>query len=373
MAGIYIHIPYCKSKCIYCDFFSVGMVNPDFSRYIDCVIREFQYRKGELGGEDIKTLYIGGGTPSLIPVMLIDKISKAFEPLGTIEEFTIEVNPDDVTEEYADSLSRTSVNRVSMGVQSFDDEELRLLGRRHNSKGAVDAVDRLKKSGFSNISIDLIYGIPGQSLESWRKSVDMAIAMDVPHISAYGLTYEDGTRLMQMLKKGVIREAADEVYVEMFEVLCSKLREAGYEHYEISNFARPGMHSRHNSAYWDFTPYIGLGPSAHSFDGKLRRYNPVGIRKYIDSIEEKGYAYSVDGETDDELYNEWVMTRLRTSSGLDLADLRERFGDKYYKSALPVVERYRDEGCVAFDGDKVTLTEAGMLVSDMIFRDLFMV
>ena len=290
MAGLYIHIPFCKRKCIYCDFYSIAGSPDLMGGYAGALIDEFDNRKDELGGERISTVYLGGGTPSLMPAGLLSKIVSHIG-LDGVEEATIEVNPDDVAMEYVKELADMGFNRVSMGVQSFIDSELRLLNRRHDAKGARNAVDILKRCGIQNISIDLIYGIPGQTLQSWRESIDAALSLDVPHISAYNLTYEEGTRLTMMRDKGRIKEVGDELCVDMFDALSGLLSDAGYEQYEISNFSKPGMYSRHNSSYWNFTPYLGLGASAHSFDGRKRRYNPSNLREYVKLIKEKGYAY----------------------------------------------------------------------------------
>lgn len=372
MAGLYIHIPFCKRKCIYCDFYSIASSSDLMEGYACALIDEFDNRKDELGGERISTVYLGGGTPSLMPAGLLSKIVSHIG-LGGVEEVTIEVNPDDVTMEYVKGLVDMGFNRVSMGVQSFIDSELRLLNRRHDAKGARNAVDILKRCGIHNISIDLIYGIPGQTLQSWRESIDAALSLDVPHISAYNLTYEEGTRLTMMRDKGRIKEVGDELCVGMFDALSGLLLDAGYEQYEISNFSKPGMYSRHNSSYWNFTPYLGLGASAHSFDGRKRRYNPSNLREYVKLIKEKGYAYRVEEETENQLYNEWVMTRLRTKWGLDINDLGTRFGRHYEETAAEILEKYSGDGDIHIENGIARLTKKGIMISDMIFRDLFVV
>lgn len=374
MAGIYVHIPFCKRKCIYCDFFSVAFSDAAASRYADDLVSEFAVRKSELRGEKVHTLYIGGGTPSLMPIESLQKIvGNLVADVGGLEEFTIEVNPDDITPGYADSLIALGCNRISMGVQSFNDGELQLLNRRHDAAEAEEAVKLLRSAGFGNISIDLIYGIPGQSMQSWEDSVRKAIELGVEHISAYNLTYEEGTRLFHMREKGRIEEASDNLCVEMFSMLRKMLSDAGYEQYEISNFALPGWYSRHNSAYWDFTPYIGLGASAHSFDGICRRYNPSNLRKYMELVEKSGLAYTVEEEDKNELFNEWVMVRLRTCSGMDLAQMLDRFGKEYVDTSMPILEKYANDGCLVLENGIVRLTEKGIMLSDMIFRDLFVV
>lgn len=373
MSGIYIHIPFCKRKCIYCDFYSVAVSEEKLDAYLDALVKEYRVRKAELGGSAVRTLYIGGGTPSLVPAENLGGLLHGLCDVAELEEVTIEVNPDDVTPVYARALAEIGVNRVSMGVQSFDDGQLAMLNRRHSGAQAAEAVATLRQAGFSNISIDLIYGIPGQTLESWAQTVGKAVALDVPHISAYSLTYEEGTRLTRMRDAGKLQECSDEQTVAMFDLLGRVLTEAGYEQYEISNFAKPGMYSRHNSSYWNFTPYIGLGASAHSFDGRMRRYNPSDLRGYMAAVGERGYAYEEEQETADELYNEWVMTRLRTVWGLDLANLRSRFGNRRADYAEKVLARFVDSEDVAIENGVARLTHRGIMVSDMIFRDLFLV
>lgn len=372
MAGIYVHIPFCKRKCIYCDFYSVASSSLLMEEYVFSLIREFDVRKGEIVGHDINTIYLGGGTPSLLPVGLLQRLARHIG-VGKVEESTIEMNPDDVTADYAQEIASMGFNRVSIGVQSFDDGELRFLNRRHDADGAIKAVELLRQSGIDNISIDLIYGIPGQSLESLRKSINLALSLDVSHISAYGLTYEDGTRLTMMRDKGKITEVDDELCVDMFKALSESISMAGYEQYEISNFAKKGMYSKHNSSYWDFTPYLGLGASAHSFDGRTRRYNPSDLRCYMQLVEERGCAYQEEEESVNQLYNEWVMTRLRTKWGLNLNDLETRFGSYYKNVAVGVLGKYLDDGDVCIDNGTAILTKKGIMISDMIFRDLFIV
>lgn len=373
MAGIYIHIPFCRKKCIYCDFYSVGGNHIDFSAYIDCLVKEYHQRKAELEDEFIKTIYIGGGTPSLLPLEQIQRLKDELNCFQNVEEFTVEVNPDDVTMEYAQGLRMIGVNRASMGVQSFVDEELKLINRRHNAQKAIDSYNILKDAGFENMSLDLIFGIPQQTLDSWKYSVGKAIELNPAHISAYSLMYEEGTRLTVMRDKGLISECDDDVSVAMYNHLVSELKKAGYDHYEISNFAKTDKYSRHNASYWDFTPYLGLGASAHSFDGKIRRYNPSNWKKYEALVNEQGYAYEEEHENLDELYNEWVMTMLRTKWGIDKSVLKEKFGVKYYDWANKIIVPYLKDGSVIQKGNSIHLTEKGVMVSDMIYRDLFIV
>ncbi len=313
MAGIYVHIPFCASRCAYCDFFSTLKLEQAGAFYVEALIAEARLRRDELRGEPIKTLYLGGGTPSQLPVALLRRLVAGlrgiFDLFG-LEEFTVEANPDDVTPEWCAALPPLGVNRVSMGVQSFQDDILRAIGRRHTAQQAVEAVARLREAGIRNISIDLIYGLPGQTVESWTDSVRQAIALKPQHISAYGLTYEEGTRLWQQRERGEVIEVPEEQCIEMYRILVDTLQAAGYEHYEISNFALPGYHSRHNSSYWDDTPYLGLGAAAHSYDGAVRRYNPADLQEYIDKITAGAPAYEQEELTQRERDDERVMLGL---------------------------------------------------------------
>lgn len=373
MAGVYIHIPFCKKKCIYCDFFSVAGTPESLSGYADAVGREYEFRQDELGDAPLQTVYFGGGTPSVMPVAEIGKMLGGLRRVAADAEITMEVNPDDVTPELASAVRSAGVNRISMGVQSFSDRELLFLRRRHDAAGALKAVETLGKAGFDNISIDLIYGIPGQSMESWNSTLQTAMSLSLPHLSSYCLTYEEGTRLTQMRDRGDFEVCDDDMCVAMYERLADVVAGNGYEQYEISNYCKPEMYSRHNSAYWDFTPYIGLGAAAHSFDGRVRRYNPSGLRAYLEGVATDGRAYSEEEETADQLYNEWVMTRLRTKWGMDMENLRYRFGRERAAYAERVVDGFVAEGCLERRGQIVRLTRKGVMLSDSIFRDLFIV
>ena len=375
MAGIYIHIPFCKRKCSYCDFYSVANTRLA-DEYVSALVRELHIRAAEIDFDCVTTIYIGGGTPSVLTLAQMHKLMQGLREkvnFANVREVTIEVNPDDVTSAMAVALRRLGFNRVSIGVQSFDDVELALIGRRHDARKAVEAVEILRNAGFENISIDLIYGIPGQSLESFSRSVDAALNLRVCHISAYCMTYEEGTRLTRMRDAGKLVEVDDETCVAMYQLLVDRLKAAGYEHYEISNFALPGFRSRHNCGYWNFTPYLGLGASAHSFDGRLRRCNPASLREYLQKINDVGFAYDVESETTEQLYNEWIMTRLRTADGLDLLNVGTRWGAKMEKHTRSVLSGFEKEGLVRLNADVASLTDRGVMLSDMIFRELFVV
>ncbi len=368
MAGIYVHIPFCKQRCIYCDFYSTTL-HGLMGSYVESVCREARMRCIS----PVRTVYVGGGTPSQLPaetmMRLVEGLRRAYD-LSVVEEFTIEVNPDDVTEEYMSMLMSAGVNRISMGVQSFVDAELATINRRHDDQGAMRAGESIRSVGIDNISIDLIYGIPGQTPESWRYSVGQAIRAGVQHISAYNLSYEPGTRLWRMREAGEVTEADDATCVEMYDTLTVMLRESGYEHYEISNFALPGRESRHNSSYWDGTPYVGLGASAHSYDGRVRSYNPASVREYIDKIEKGELPGIVESSEWWERYDEAVMVSLRTARGLDLDKIGAAYGNDVREELLRKAGVYIGGGKLLREGSRLRIPEGAWMMSDAIIRDL---
>lgn len=363
MSGIYIHIPFCASRCIYCGFYSTTGLELR-QKYVDVVCKEMTMRAASA---PIETIYFGGGTPSqLTPEQLRQLflyINKVYAPHVT--EVTIEMNPDDVTPEYAETLSQLGVNRVSMGAQTFNDERLRFLRRRHSSSQVYDAVRILRESGICNISIDLMYGFPDETLDDFRRDIDAALALDVEHISAYCLMIEEGTALHRM---GV--EAADEETERaMYEMLIDCLTAAGYEHYEISNFARPGYRSRHNSSYWNDTPYIGLGAAAHSYDGHCRSWNVADIRAYIAAIERGELPTECEELDADTKYNDRIATALRTRDGLNLGELDER----HRQYCLTEAQRFIADGLLEIVDNNLRLTRRGLFVSNMVMSELMLV
>ena len=363
MSGIYIHIPFCASRCIYCGFYSTTGLELR-QKYVDVVCKEMTMRAASA---PIETIYFGGGTPSqLTPEQLRQlflHINKVYALHVT--EVTIEMNPDDVTPEYAETLSQLGVNRVSMGAQTFNDERLRFLRRRHSSSQVYDAVRILREAGICNISIDLMYGFPGETLDDFRRDIDAALALDVEHISAYCLMIEEGTALHRM---GV--EAADEETERaMYEMLIDCLTAAGYEHYEISNFARPGYRSRHNSSYWNDTPYIGLGAAAHSYDGNCRSWNVADIRAYIAAIERGELPTECEELDADTKYNDRIATALRTRDGLNLGELDER----HRQYCLTEAQRFIADGLLEIVDNNLRLTRRGLFVSNMVMSELMLV
>ncbi len=374
MAGIYIHIPLCRSRCVYCDFYS-STFDGNRSELVEAICAELTERRNYLRGATVKTLYFGGGTPSLLRP---DELSEIFSAVGAnypcaFEEVTLEANPDDLSDDFLTSLKRFPINRLSIGIQSFHDDDLTLLNRRHTAEEAKAAVRRCQSHGFTNISIDLIYGLPNQTLSAWEDNLCQAIELDVPHISAYHLTYEEGTKIYRMLQKGEVREVDEELSVEMFHLLRSMLQEAGIQQYEISNFARPGYHARHNSSYWDGTPYLGAGPAAHSFDGKDRRWNISNTRRYIEAIRSGEPYYELEVLDETSSYNDYVITSLRTIAGMDLDVLAERFGEPYYSYCLRQVRPFVGDGVAVVEENHVRLTEKGLFLSDAVMEELMMV
>ena len=373
MAGIYIHVPFCQSRCAYCDFYSTTLLTHR-EAYVDTVCRELRHRLSELKGETIKTIYFGGGTPSTLTIEELRKILKAsvtpsWEGLG---EVTLEANPDDLTEEYIHDLRTLPINRVSLGIQSFHDRTLRLVGRRHTAQEAIDAVHRLQEAELTNISIDLIYGLPGETLDDWAYSLEQAITLDVKHISAYHLTYEEGTRLWRMKELGLVTPIDEEQSVQSFDLLRGKLLAAGYEHYEISNFALPGYHSRHNSSYWQGIKYLGIGPGAHSYDGHNRRCNLSSLTDYIATPHEEDVPHEVEHLTTNERYDERIITELRTARGIDLTQLKADFSERYHTHCLRCAKPYIERGqLIHTEDNRLRLPPESILISDAVMRDLF--
>ena len=325
-AGLYVHLPFCKSKCPYCDFYSAPRLAL-IDDYISAILSELSIRITEVP-QPFVTLYIGGGTPSVLSLSQLSRLVEGIVAkidFSAIEEFTIEANPDDVTPEWASGVKSLGVNRVSIGVQSLIDEELQAINRRHDAAKALDAINILRNTGISEISADLIYGLPLQTVDSWRYSLKTLLSLHLPHFSAYCLSYEQGTRLYAMRSTGKITETEEDTIAEMNRILVTEATSEGYQHYEISNFCLPCHQSRHNSAYWNLSPYLGLGPSAHSFDGSVRRYNPANLNDYITSLNRGVLTTVIDDETPSQRINDYIITALRTSAGIDINLMRHHF------------------------------------------------
>ncbi len=372
MAGLYIHIPFCSKRCLYCDFFSSTDLH--FQKpFIDALIHEMELRQNYLKQEPLETVYFGGGTPSLLPPetfnRLFDTIERLFG-LGQCKEITLEANPDDLTPDYVAALRDLPFNRISMGIQSFQDKDLVFLNRRHTCRQAIQAVERCQANGLEEISIDLIYGLPGQTQTEWENNLEEALKLAVPHISAYHLTYEEGTALYKLLAAGKITPAGEEQSVSFFATLIDRLTASGYQHYEISNFALPGHHARHNSSYWKGTNYLGVGPSAHSYDGKSRQWNVSSLPLYIKGIC-AGHPNFEREELDEHTrYNEFVITRLRTMWGIRMDDVLQQFGAEKRDYLKQQAAAYIRQGLLNDSAGTLTLSRKGIFISDGIMSDL---
>jgi oxygen-independent coproporphyrinogen-3 oxidase len=374
LSGIYIHIPFCKQACHYCDFhFSTSLKNKE--ALVTCILTELDLRNHYLKDKNIETIYFGGGTPSLLSeketFQILEKIYKQYNVSKDVE-LTLECNPDDLSDEKLKELKRLEINRLSIGLQSFDDEELIWMNRAHNAKQSESSVKRAQDRGFENITIDLIYGSKFSNISNWKKTLDKAIALQVPHISSYNLTIEEKTKLGHDFK--VKKEIAidDEKSSEMFLEMIDRLEKSNFIHYEISNFAKEGFFSKHNSNYWKGEHYLGLGPSAHSFDGNSRQWNVANNNLYIKYIQEKSEAYfEKEILTETERYNEYILTSLRTIWGVDLNYLKTNFNSEFVKDFNSKISDYIKQETVVVKDTTYTLTEKGKLLADKIASELF--
>ena len=436
MAGLYIHIPFCESRCIYCGFYSTTSLKLR-DDYVDALCKEMELRPipSALGArESIETIYLGGGTPSQLTgsqlIRLFEAIRKNYLPDGFQDgssngfqngssdgfqngssdgfqdelpnkqkvlcpkmEITMECNPDDVTEEFCETLQQLPINRVSMGAQTFSDHRLRFLHRRHNAAEVRTAIERLRRIGIRNISIDLMFGFPNETLTDWQSDIDAAIQLGVEHISAYSLMYEEGTALYRMLEQGKIEEIDEETSRQMYELLISRLTEAGYEHYEISNFARPGKRSRHNSSYWHEIPYIGIGAAAHSYkrsdkNGEndetgslsacspleaIRSWNVDDIREYISRINQGELPSESETLDLNTRYNDLITTALRTSDGINIKKMEQEFGTELAKKMMQEAEKHMARGLMKITDGNLSLTHQGLYISDDVMSDFMIV
>lgn len=372
MAGVYIHIPFCKSYCSYCDFYSITD-NSLKEALVQALIREASLRASYLEGEPAETVYIGGGTPSLLDAAVTEALLQAVREnfrIADNPEITVEVNPDDVSEGYFASLRKIGVNRISFGLQSWNDKRLRYLGRRHDAAQSAIAMDLAFREGFVNVSVDLIFGVPGMTVADLKSDLDKTFEFPVTHLSAYHLTVEEGTKFGRMKKQGKLIETDEETSVAMFSLLGSFCRDQGFIHYEISNYAKEGFISRHNSSYWRQVPYIGLGPSAHSFDRRSRQWNVSDVKKYIKAVESG--AIPARREELDRLtvFNEYVMTSLRTMWGIDLQHVEEHFDKELHDYLVNLSGKYIGYGLMKREKNTLVLTDQGKMISDNIMREL---
>lgn len=369
MSGIYVHIPFCKSKCAYCNFFSV-VSDKGRDAFLAALKREAVQRRNYLGGEAVRTVYFGGGTPSLLKPSEIAGILEVLRLNYDIidsPEVTLEANPDTVSKESLLDYKSMGINRLSIGIQSFFDDDLQYLSRKHDSKHAMLVLDWASEVGFQEITLDLIYGIPTLTDEKWNRNIDIFLSTGFNHLSAYALTVEKKTALGQRISKGLAAAVNEDNTIRHYEILTSRAADAGFEHYEISNFARPGHQSKHNTIYWKGEKYLGLGPSAHSFDGSSRQWNVAGVKDYCDN-----YSFEREELTLDDLYNEYVMTSLRTNWGCDLGFVRDSFGEKYAEKFEKGVQKHILSGKMLEKDRNFILNDSGMLFADGIAAELFM-
>jgi oxygen-independent coproporphyrinogen-3 oxidase len=375
MAGLYFHIPFCKQACHYCDFHfstSLGLK----SRLVDAIVRELELRRNYLGtNTTLETIYFGGGTPSLLTQAELDQIFEAIHhhfAVAQQAEITLEANPDDLSAPKLRELAAAGVNRLSIGLQSFYEPHLRLMNRAHTAEESTTAVRRAQDAGFENISIDLIYGVPAPGHHIWEADLANAFALGVPHVSAYALTVEPGTAFGHRLQKGTFKAAPDEFVATQFEMLLAAMRANGYEQYEISNFCRPGRESRHNGNYWRGVPYLGLGPSAHSYDGQHRQFTLANNPQYVAAVLERSEVpVTLDQLTATDRANEYLLTTLRTARGCDLAHLRTHLGFDVQAAHGAYLAELQANGWARIQNEVLTLTDAGKLLADHITLELF--
>ena len=373
MAGIYLHIPFCKRKCHYCNFYSIASVKYK-TEFIETLLDEIKLQRGYLGDQLISTIYFGGGTPSLLGV---DELKTVFSCLNKNfhvsddPEITLEANPDDISERWLKEIKDTPVNRISLGVQSFFDDDLKYLNRIHSGEDAITAIKRLQDHGFTELTIDLIYGMPTLTNEKWEQNLNRFNDFKLPHLSAYALTVEDKTLLYTLIQKKKLKAPPEDAIVDQFKILIKQTEEWDYIHYEISNFAKKGHYSKHNSLYWTGGHYLGLGPSAHSFNGNSRRWNKAGIKTWLALKEYYSESFEEEILSLEQRYNEYVMTSLRTVWGCDQDLVRNEFGIKYAKHLLKEAADFIHEQKIEQRGNRLFLTNKGKLFADGIASELF--
>lgn len=373
MAGIYLHIPFCKKACHYCDFhFSTSAKYKD--EMLNALRNEIKLRRQYLGNEKIETIYFGGGTPSVLDSedihALIGEITSTFDVYDHAE-ITLEANPDDLHAQKVKELRQTPLNRFSIGVQSFYEEDLKWMNRAHNATEAESSVKRVQDAGFENITVDLIYGFPLLSNIKWEQNIRKLLELGIPHISSYSMTVEPKTALAMFIAKGKEKAMNENQSSEQFMTLINRLTEAGFEHYEISNFAKPGMYSKHNSNYWEGVNYLGIGPSAHSFNGESRQWNIANNHRYISEIQENKIPAELEFLTPENRINEYIMTSLRTSKGMDLNFIAKKFGTEYSNRIQKELEVFVEKDWLSINDKKVILNLEGKLFADLIASELF--
>lgn len=373
-AGIYLHIPFCKTRCTYCDFYTLTNES-QIDKFVEAISVEAALRKNEIQ-EEVKTIYFGGGTPSRLNINHFEKIFESLYNNYSIDskaEITVEANPDDLSDEYLETLSKLPVNRLSIGIQSFNDYELKFLSRRHSSQQAIDSVRIAQKHGFSNISVDLMYGLPDQTDEIWRENLQKVTSLDVQHLSAYHLIYEEKTRMYSMLKAGKIKPVDEELSTTMFSMLIDWMTSHNFIQYEISAFGKEGFFSQHNTSYWKNRKYLGLGPAAHSYDGYDRSWNISSLNRYIKGVESGILEREAEHLSINEKYNEFILTGLRTMWGVNLSDMINLFGEDIYTYCIQNAQQYINAGKLTIQENSLKLTRDGIFISDGIMSDLMRV
>jgi len=373
LAGIYIHIPFCAQKCHYCDFYSLASLKYR-DKVIESIIKEIEFRKDFLGDAIVNTIYFGGGTPSILTISeiktIIDQLYTNYS-IAEDPEITLEANPEDLNSEFLRDLKCIGINRLSIGIQTTFDKYLEFMNRRHSAGQGLKSIREAKKAGFTNISIDLIYGIPGLTMDEWKQSIDEILQLGIQHISAYHLTIEEKTAFGVFKKRGKLKEIEEDSSFQQFELLIKKLNEKQFIHYEISNFARENFYSKHNSNYWKQVPYLGIGPSAHSFKKGIRTWNFSSIKPYIEALNENKLPFEQESLTKTDQYNDYVITTLRTIWGIDINYIEKEFGEEYLQHLLKNAEYYVNKDYLVMKEKKLTLTSQGKFISDAIISDLF--
>lgn len=375
MAGFYIHIPYCRQACIYCNFY-FSTVTKTKDAFLQALAHEIKHKTNYLAGETIETIYFGGGTPSILETDEIKKILNLIKENYNVIDFpeiTLEANPDDLSPEVLQKLKKAGINRLSIGIQSFHEEDIIFLNRAHSASQSLKCIEDAKKAGFENITIDLIYGIPGQTDEKWLKNLDILRELNIPHFSAYALTVEPKTQLDYLIQKQKLTPVDDEQTARHFNLLTQWAEANNYIHYEISNFCREGMYSRHNTAYWQGTKYIGAGPSAHSFDLTSRQWNVANNTKYIKNLLEGYEFFEREILTDTQKYNEYLMTSLRTLQGCNLLYIEKNFGKEFLEVLHKESAPYIAKNLLLLKDNTIVLTKEAKILADGIIADLFIV
>ncbi len=372
---VYIHVPFCQSRCVYCDFYSTVSGNDVRKAYVAAACEELKQRRGELSGREVQSVYFGGGTPSLLQpeeIAVLLQSVRAHYALSPDAEITLEANPDDITSAFVDRLAALGVNRMSLGVQSFNDDTLRFLRRRHDARQAVRAVETIVGGGISNVSIDLIYGLPGQTTEVWAENLRTAFSLPVTHLSSYALSVESGTPLAKLVEREEVESVDEEMFFSQYEMFMDECLKHGFRHYEVSNFAKAGFESRHNSGYWNGKPYVGIGPGAHSFDGgNARRMNAADLSAYTQS--QGCPPHEMEHLTLKEQFNEAVYTALRTAEGVSLPALRKRFPAEWCDRLLRTAVQHLQTGAMEDGADRcLRISRSGLFISDRIMSDFML-